>query len=46
MNDKPEPRVCTYCGHVYIEKCDGKSDCPNRIWLDEHRKAEPKEEAK
>jgi len=41
-----EPTVCTYCKHVYIKPCNGREDCPNRVWLDEaqRKKAEVKEE--
>jgi len=38
MSDNPQPHVCTYCGHVYLTICDGKSGRPNRVWLDERRK--------
>lgn len=39
MNNKPEPKACAYCGHMYFKPCDGASeDCPNRIWRMEHNK--------
>ena len=38
MNEVSQARPCSYCGHVYLDPCDGKPDCPNRIWRDEHTK--------
>lgn len=56
MNDKPEPspdglrklepHSCSYCGHVYIKICDGREDCPNRVWLDEAKRRSSEEKRK
>lgn len=42
----PRPPPCSYCGHVYIKICDGREDCPNRVWLDEAKRRSSEEKHK
>ena len=40
MNEKPEtaPRICAYCGHVYVKPCDGAdATCENKKWIDKQK---------